>query len=112
MPDLRPGQYRRLGRIAETNPERAKRVGDRMENRAENKEKKILTAKAETDKYIIESENKLTRESRGKRVLRPDTPLANTPEPITDENRDTRLQSAYKRTELGPKILNIFKKNK
>ena len=39
MPDLRKGQYKRLGRIAENNPERAERVADRMEKRASREER-------------------------------------------------------------------------
>ena len=32
--ELRKGQYKRIGRIAERNPERAERVADRMQTRA------------------------------------------------------------------------------
>lgn len=39
MADLKPRQYKRLGRIAENNPERAKRVAGRMEKRASREER-------------------------------------------------------------------------
>ena len=45
--DLRPGQYKRIGRIAENNPERANRVAERMTTRSEREEK----GKAIADKY-------------------------------------------------------------
>ena len=37
--DLRPGQYKRIGRIAEKNPDRAERVAARMTTRSERKDK-------------------------------------------------------------------------
>jgi len=112
MEELRPGQYKRIGRIAETNPERAKKVANRMEDRAENRKESLNKRKAQADEFIMKSESKLNRESQGKKVLRPDTPLAATPPPITDENRDERLYNATRRNDLGPKIINLFKKNK
>jgi len=39
MPDLRKGQYKRIGRIAENNPERAERVAERMDKRASRTER-------------------------------------------------------------------------
>jgi hypothetical protein len=39
MPDLRPGQYKRIGRISEKNPERALAVSERMEKRASREER-------------------------------------------------------------------------
>lgn len=108
MADLRPGQNRRIGRIAENNPERAKVIAARMENRANNKTRK-------EDKFIKKSELRLTRKDRGEKIAdavknkRPDTPLAATPEPITDSNRKERLNDARSRSELGPKIINFFK---
>ena len=37
--ELRKGQYKRIGRIAERNPERADRVADRMKTRASREER-------------------------------------------------------------------------
>ena len=45
--DLRPGQYKRIGRIAENNPDRAERVAARMTTRSERKDK----GKEIADKY-------------------------------------------------------------
>ena len=44
MPDLRKGQYKRLGRIAENNPERAERVAERMDKRASRGERGVEVA--------------------------------------------------------------------
>jgi len=52
--DLRPGQYKRIGRIAENNPERANRVAERMTTRSEREEK----GKAIADKYSSSAKNK------------------------------------------------------
>ena len=50
MPDLRKGQYKRIGRIAETNPERAERVAERMKTRASRGERgKNIANKDETE---------------------------------------------------------------
>lgn len=93
MPDLRPGQYRRLGRIAETNPERAERVADRMKTRASrgergkniaNKDEGFVRGVAK----MYEEENPRERQQAIRKMTtaqgvqgRPDTPLADTPEP-------------------------------
>lgn len=45
--DLKPRQYRRVGRIAENNPERAERVAERMTTKAERAQK----GKEIADKY-------------------------------------------------------------
>lgn len=49
--DLKPRQYKRLGRIAENNPERAERVAERMTTKAERAEK----GKKIADKYSSSS---------------------------------------------------------
>jgi len=100
MPDLRPGQLKRLGRIAENNPERAYRVADRMEKRAsredrgkeiaDNAKEKRTASKnlsklvSRQDANLSKQENikrKNTAEGKGTQVNRPDTPLADSPEP-------------------------------
>lgn len=45
--DLKPRQYRRVGRIAENNPERAERVAERMTTKSERAQK----GKEIADKY-------------------------------------------------------------
>lgn len=50
--DLRPGQYKRIGRIAENNPARAERVAERMTTRSERKER----GKEIADQYSSNSE--------------------------------------------------------
>jgi len=50
--DLRPGQYKRIGRIAENNPDRAERVAARMTTRSERKDK----GKEIADQYSSTSE--------------------------------------------------------
>jgi hypothetical protein len=52
--DLRPGQYKRIGRIAEKNPDRAERVAARMTTRSERKDK----GKAIADQYSTTSDKK------------------------------------------------------
>jgi hypothetical protein len=59
MPDQR--QQKRLDRISKTNPERAKKVEQRMNRREE--------------RFLSGGKSKLKHN-------RPDTPLANTPEPM------------------------------
>jgi len=87
MPDLRKGQYKRLGRIAETNPERAEKVANRMEKRASREERgKELTrgtgtAIARRLSRDEESPNAKTKAVRDM-TRRPDTPLAPSPEPL------------------------------
>ena len=72
MPDLRKGQYKRIGRIAETNPERAERVMNRMKNRASREDR----GRAFADFKPFRDEAK-----REVAIKRPDTPLADTPKP-------------------------------
>ena len=83
MPDLRKGQYKRIGRIAETNPERAERVADRMKTRASRGERgKDIANK---DEGFIRAAANLYNEKpnvKAEAVRRPDTPLADTPEPL------------------------------
>lgn len=52
--DLRPGQYKRIGRIAENNPKRADRVAERMISRSEREKK----GKAIANKYSSSNEVK------------------------------------------------------
>jgi hypothetical protein len=53
MADLRPGQYKRLGRIAENNPQRAEKVAARMEKRASRTERgKEVAAKVQESKGV------------------------------------------------------------
>lgn len=110
MPDLRPGQYKRLGRIAENNPERASKVADRMEKRASRKERgaeiaanaeerrtggrdiargvaRMVSRADENPRAREEARKKINdfaKESENfvKKAKRPDTPLAPTPEPL------------------------------
>lgn len=49
--DLKPRQYKRVGRIAENNPERAERVADRLVTKSEREEK----GKKIADKYSSSS---------------------------------------------------------
>jgi hypothetical protein len=104
MADLKPRQYKRLGRIQENNPQRAARVAERMEKRASREERGKEVAKASSrgmavgiakmrgeenpraranavQQYRASSENtKPVNTVRGK-VNRPDTPLADSPVP-------------------------------
>jgi hydroxypyruvate isomerase len=52
--DLRPGQYKRIGRIAEKNPDRAERVAARMTTRSERKDR----GKEIADQYSTTSDKK------------------------------------------------------
>ena len=54
--DLKPRQYKRIGRIAENNPERAERVADRLVTKSEREEK----GKKIADKYS--SSNKMPQQ--------------------------------------------------
>jgi hypothetical protein len=104
MPDLRKGQYKRIGRIAENNPERAERVADRMEKRASREErgKNIAnqdenfaraTAKMYQEENPRERQQAIRRHSTQAEEHRPnssheqarkrDTPLSMTPEPMS-----------------------------
>lgn len=90
MPDLRPGQYKRIGRISESNPERAERVADRMNTRSSRKEKgkEIArgTGRGEALQFAKEVQNV---------IRRPDTPLASTPEPLFSRREEEGKSSAY-----------------
>jgi hypothetical protein len=52
--DLRPGQYKRIGRIAEKNPDRAERVAARMTTRSERKDR----GKEIADQYSTTADKK------------------------------------------------------
>lgn len=103
MPDLRKGQYKRIGRIAETNPERAERVAERMKTRASrgergkniaNKDEGFVrgVAKMYEEGYPQERQQAIRRYSTQAEEYRPnaeherarkrDTPLSMTPEPM------------------------------
>lgn len=49
MADLKPRQYKRLGRIEERNPERAAKVAGRMEKRATREERGKAVAKSASE---------------------------------------------------------------
>lgn len=103
MPDLRKGQYKRLGRIAETNPERAEKVANRMEKRASREERgKELTrgtGRGEALKFAKEVKSVIER---------PDTPLAPTPEPKSwNEKSPRRAEDPKDRVFMGArKVVN------
>ena len=60
MADLRPGQYKRLGRIAENNPQRAEKVAARMEKRASRTERgKEVAAKVQDKKAFVKKASDL-----------------------------------------------------
>jgi hypothetical protein len=99
MPDLRPGQYKRIGRISEKNPERAIRVADRMEKRASRTERGKNIADRNNPKFssnleqFVRAEAKQRQAPRVDETRKPltkpmpkatsrDTPLAPTPEPL------------------------------
>jgi hypothetical protein len=109
MADLRPGQYKRLGRIAENNPQRAEKVAARMEKRASRTERGKVVAKSASEgkqlvrKIATAEENPRAREDATrareearkkinefakqsenfvKKAKRPDTPLAESPIPL------------------------------
>lgn len=86
--DLRPGQYKRIGRIAENNPNRAERVAARMTTRSERKDRgkeiadQYSTSSEKTKKLARQLSQLNTNQERKKSYFsRPDTPLAETPEP-------------------------------
>ena len=86
MANLKPRQDKRLGRIAENNPERAAKVADRMEKRTSRTERGKEVAKAssramaeEKLRAKAEAVKKMTEKGKTKR---PDTPLAQSPIPL------------------------------
>lgn len=93
MPDLRPGQLKRLGRISEKNPERAERVAERMDKRASRTERgKEIAANAEKNRTggrdiargvarLYDGGDKEKQQAVRKMTSR-DIPLAPTPEPL------------------------------
>jgi hypothetical protein len=89
MADLRPGQYKRLGRIAENNPQRAEKVAARMEKRASRTERgKEVAAKVQDKKaFVKKASGLMTKEEFEKRKsalnksVGRDTPLAPSPTP-------------------------------
>jgi hypothetical protein len=96
MPDLRKGQYKRLGRISEKNPERAERVAERMDKRASRTERGAeIAANAEEKRtggrdiargvarlYDRGEENPRAKKDAVKKITSRDIPLAPTPEPL------------------------------
>lgn len=125
MPDLRKGQYKRLGRIAENNPERAERVADRMEKRASREERgkavaksasegnkgirgKLVTAQrtaAENDKIRARYSRDEEKGTAGviKRMTSRDYPLSPTPEPY-GEMRGSRSEERGKINPINGKV--------
>lgn len=87
MPDLRKGQYKRIGRIAETNPERAEKVANRMEKRASREERgkevAIGTGIGTAKLYQANDEEKAKAVSR---MTGRDYPLSPTPEPVNKKS--------------------------
>lgn len=93
MPDLRPGQLKRLGRISEKNPERAEKVAERMDKRASRTERgKAIAEKAEENRTggrdiargvarLYDGGDKEKKQAVRKMTSR-DIPLAPTPEPL------------------------------
>jgi hypothetical protein len=105
MADLKPRQYKRLGRIEEKNPERAARVAGRMEKRASREERGKAIAKSASEGRGIARQAVSTGRARAEaqyrprveeekgttavikrmaekgRTNRPDTPLADSPVP-------------------------------
>jgi len=111
MPDLRPGQYKRVGRIAEKNPERAEKVADRMKTRASREERgKNIANKDEILRRADENlRTKGPREAGGglrraqatrrddevrNRPPNRDVPLAPTPEPLFSRRAEEGKSSA------------------
>jgi len=93
MPDLRPGQYKRLGRISEKNPERALAVAERMEKRASREERgkefvKNTSAREKIKENFAQGVSKLyqggdkEKKEAVRKITSRDTPLAPTPEPL------------------------------
>lgn len=99
MPDLRKGQYKRLGRIAETNPERAEKVAARMEKRASREERgKEVTRGTGIGTAVL-------------RMTGRDYPLSPTPEPVNkkswNEESPRRAEDPKDRVFMGArKVVN------
>ena len=121
MPDLTPGQNKRLGRISESNPERAGKVAERMNNRASREERGAAIAKGarkEEGMAIRKSRMEEGMASASERKYsRADTPLAPTPEPLYGRNEpNTKNEKAREAREaalqFADKASNFVKKNK
>lgn len=95
MADLRPGQYKRLGRIAENNPQRAEKVAARMEKRASRTERgKEVAAKVQDKKAFVKKANDLmTGRARAEAQYRPR---------VEEEKGTTALIKRMSRTEDKP----------
>ena len=130
MPDLRKGQYKRLGRIAENNPERAERVAERMDKRASRTERGATIASNAEEKRtggrdfargvakMLDEENPRERQQAVRRYSmqaeehRPmhaheqarkrDTPLSATPEPYGDFKKSTPKPVNVVRGKINP----------
>ena len=111
MADLKPRQYKRVGRIAENNPERAIKVAGRMEKRATREDRgkaivkstkrgegtlrgRLMTGsgnnaeqffrgrgEAMTKQEFDKKKADLRQKASEKMTSRPDTPLADSPVP-------------------------------
>ena len=68
MADLKPRQYKRLGRIQENNPERAARVAERMEKRASREERGKEVAKASSRGMAVGFAKQISRAEENPRA--------------------------------------------
>jgi len=110
MADLRPGQYKRLGRIAENNPQRAEKVAARMEKRASRTERgKEVAAKVQESKGL--ARKAVSHYRRGEERQRTEIAQAMSKEEF--EKRKSALnKSAGRDTPLAPSPIPTFLKNK
>ena len=95
MADLKPRQYKRLGRIEESNPARAEKVADRMNKRSSREERGKVVARG-TGGSILGAEGAirgLTIEASRKNITtrRPDTPLATSPTPMYNSFKEAAI---------------------
>lgn len=126
MADLRPGQYKRLGRIAENNPQRAEKVAARMEKRASRTERgKEVAAKVQESKGVARkasdlmtgsrtaAENEKIRARFSRAEERPRTERAQAMSKEEFEKRKSALNKlAGRDTPLAPSPIPTFLKNK
>ena len=109
MPDLRKGQYKRLGRIAETNPERAEKVANRMEKRASREERgKEVTRGTGIGTAKLYQRNDEEKAKAVSRMTGRDYPLSPTPEPKSwNEESPRRAEDPKDRVFMGArKVVN------
>lgn len=116
MPDLRQGQYKRLGRIAENNPERAEKVAARMEKRASRVERgKEIASKSSRDedgrassleRHISRAEapTRQTKRVEAVRSIGRDYPLSTTPEPTLYDIDQEQIKESKMQGRLRGKV--------